>query len=315
MEQVNELKRKLEEGLDILELSSKDVKEEAKLSQVTATKLHLEKALNLYEALKSVSQIEEDFQMFTKSATEALHFVQEDIKSFKRMKDERKESLEKSLRELDVASIKSIYDSMKVDTNNLIQYRNIIVEYFWTACRDGDLNGIKLFLDKNNCLGVVSDRYSGTYHSATLLGLLIQRSSLEYEKGNLDYLHDILEKGLLQAIESNQIFVIAFLLQMDFSPPDVRHARQVLPRFKTRRTKGHALAFKLKRREILKLFHPQRYDRDYDFYLACAECMNVEEFINTERELESHSLLDEINRLKLEVVTLRQEMAKLSIGS
>ena len=153
MEQVNELKRKLEEGLDILELSSKDVKEEAKLSQVTATKLHLEKALNLYEALKSVSQIEEDFQMFTKSATEALHFVQEDIKSFKRMKDERKESLQKSLRELDVASIKSIYDSMKVDATNLIQYRYIIVEYFWTACRDGDLNGIKLFLDKNNCLG------------------------------------------------------------------------------------------------------------------------------------------------------------------
>ena len=32
------------------------------------------------------------------------------------------------------------------------------------------------------------------------------------------------QADLARPIESNQIFVIAFLLQMDFSPPDVRHA-------------------------------------------------------------------------------------------
>ena len=124
---MNELKRKLKEGLGILEESSKGLTEEVKLNQVNATKLHLEKALNVYEALKSVCKTEEEFHVFTKSATEALHIVEEEIKSFKRMIDERIENLEKSLRELDVASIKSIYDSMKLDANNLIQYRNIVV--------------------------------------------------------------------------------------------------------------------------------------------------------------------------------------------
>ena len=127
-------------------------------------------------------------------------------------------------------------------------------------------------------------------------------------------MHDLLEKGLFQAIEANQIFAVAFLLEMYFSPPPTNSSR-LSPRFKTPRTTGHALAFKLKRREIIKLFHPEHFGRDYNFYLACVECMTVEEFINTERELEDSQLVEEINRLKFELMSLRQEMAKLSIDS
>jgi len=151
-----------------------------------------------------------------------------------------------------------------------------------------------------------SDKHSDFYYSTLLAIPLAARCA---KKDEADYLQDLFEKGLFQAIESNQIFAVAFLLQMDFAP-DVNH---VSPRFKTPRTKGHALAFKLKRREILKLFHPERFGRDYNFYLACAECMTVEEFINTERELEDSPLVEEINRLKFELISLRQEMAKLSI--
>ena len=47
----------------IRKIPSKDVTEEAKLNHVNATKLHIEKALNVYEAIKSVCKTEEEFHV------------------------------------------------------------------------------------------------------------------------------------------------------------------------------------------------------------------------------------------------------------
>ena len=294
---------RLDEALRNLrnKLESKNVNVEIK-----STCTLVQKSIELYEALEGIAQMEEDYRPFCNSATSALETVDNSLKSYEKMHDENRETLEKALKSYDINALKSIFESKRIPQDI---YNDVVQNYLNEVCRTGDLKAITFLRIKGYEL----------WH-----GPVISWS---------DFAERIME-ALFIAIESNQIFIVSYLLFRTCKGPNRYDLRQQYNSFErsflvrdpnNRPSEGnlhdyyfkraYAYAFKFKKREILKLFAPAKDGRDYAFYLACLEYMTAEEFIETEKELEMPPWINEINALKNEVSQLKRKFEEFSINS